>query len=94
MAAMNDMMDTSLDSVPFGIACRVTGFDEHAVEADAESGATALRLIELGFGEGARVVKRHAAPVTLDPLAIEIGGHMVAMRRADARLVLVSEEQA
>ena len=80
----------TLDDQPFGQPCRVAGYDEAAVERDAESGAAALRLMELGFDQGVRVVKRHAAPVTLDPVTIEIGTHMVAMRRADARLIFVT----
>ena len=92
--AAQDLITVTLDDMPFGQPCRVAGYDEAAVESSAEHGTAALRLMELGFDQGVLVVKRHAAPVTKDPVTIEIGTHMVAMRRADARLILVMPERA
>ena len=87
------MTDLTLDDLPFDRPARVQGYSEDAVAAVPEHGAAALRLIELGLDVGTRVVKRHGAPFGRDPIAVEVGGHMVAMRRADARLVHVRAEQ-
>ena len=51
-----------------------------------------LRLIELGFlpGQPLRVV--HRAPWSKDPLAVELRGSVFALRREDARWILLVEE--
>lgn len=84
----------TLDDMPFDKPCHVLGFDESLLDSDPDCGASALRLMEMGFDAGARITKRHGAPFTRDPIAVEIGTHMVAMRRADARLVFVEPEAA
>ena len=58
-----------------------------------ETGAAArdgLRLRELGFDEGVEVELRHRGLFGGDPISVRVGGNVVAMRRAFARLVEVS----
>lgn len=49
----------------------------------------ARRLRELGFDEGVEVEMRHRAAIGGDPIAVRVGGNIVAMRWAFARLVEV-----
>lgn len=76
-------MSASLDSLPPGSLARVTGF------ATGVNGA-AERLIELGFDEGAEVEALHRAPFG-DPVAVRVDGTVVALRRALARTILITE---
>lgn len=49
------------------------------------------RLLELGLmaGEGVAVV--HEAPMSADPIVIEVAGTRLALRRDEAALILVEE---
>jgi ferrous iron transport protein A len=73
----------TLDMLAPGASARVAGF------ADVEQ-AIADRLLELGFDEGAEVETLHRAPLG-DPIAVRVDGSVVALRRALARAVLVTE---
>ena len=66
-----------------GAVARVAGF------APADAGV-ADRLMELGFDEGAEVETLHRAPLG-DPIAVRVDGSVVALRRALARAVLVTD---
>jgi len=74
---------STLDMLAPGALARVTGF-AHVEPALAD------RLLELGFDAGAQVEALHRAPLG-DPIAVRFDGSVVALRRALARLVLVSE---
>jgi ferrous iron transport protein A len=50
------------------------------------------RLIEMGFVEGARVQLLHEGFIGHDPIAVQVDDATVAVRRRDARLVLVDPE--
>ncbi|MBV8536521.1 MAG: ferrous iron transport protein A [Alphaproteobacteria bacterium] len=50
------------------------------------------RLIEMGFIEGARVQLLHEGFIGRDPIAVRVDDTTVAVRRRDARLVLVDPE--
>jgi ferrous iron transport protein A len=52
-----------------------------------------IRLVELGFLPGQRLRVIHFAPWTKDPMAVELRGSVFALRREDARWILVSEER-
>jgi ferrous iron transport protein A len=74
--------NSTLDSLAPGACARVTGFAPVAP-------GIADRLLELGFDEGAEVETLHHAPLG-DPIAVRVDGSVVALRRALARIVLVS----
>ena len=52
------------------------------------------RLREMGFGEGVEVEVLHRAPLGGDPVAVQVGGGVVAIRRAEARLVELDLREA
>ncbi len=47
------------------------------------------RLYEFGFTEGAHIRLMHEAPFGGDPIAVEVRGTLVALRREDAKLIRV-----
>ncbi len=51
--------------------------------------AEKYRLFSLGFFEGLHIRLLHEGPLGGDPIAVDIEGHMVALRRADAAHILV-----
>lgn len=77
------MSSPTLDTLAPGACARVAGF------ADVDSGM-ADRLLELGFDEGAEVEMLHRAPLG-DPIAVRVDGSVVALRRALARAVLLTD---
>jgi Fe2+ transport system protein FeoA len=59
---------------------------------DVVSGhALSERLLELGLQAGECVRVLHEAPVSADPIVIEVSGTRLAMRRDEAALVLVKD---
>lgn len=77
-------MAVSLDQLPFHTRATVTAIDWAAL-SDGDS----KRLRNLGFDEGVAIEALHGAPFGRDPLAVRIGRMMVALRRAQARSILV-----
>jgi len=65
-----------------------------AIEADRAQGtlpASELekRLLELGFTEGMSVAILHEGPIAHDPIAVRVGSATFALRRSEARAILV-----
>ncbi len=52
------------------------------------------RLLEMGFVEGARVEILHEGFIARDPICVRLDDMRVALRRADARGVLVRVDSA
>lgn len=48
------------------------------------------RLLEIGFGEGDEIEIAHEGPLGGDPLAVRLKGSLVALRRSEARQVVVA----
>ncbi len=59
------------------------------IGADASDSDLNLRLYEMGFDEGVEVEILHHAPISGDPIAVQVGGMVVAIRRSAAALVTV-----
>jgi ferrous iron transport protein A len=74
-----------LDQLECGTAAQISSVDWSQLEAGA-----GRRLRELGFDEGVTVRALHKAPFGHDPLAIEVGRMIIAMRRAVAQTVSVT----
>lgn len=72
----------NLDGIKAGQVYRIVGIDG---ESDA-----AARLQALGFLEGRLVRHRNTAPLG-DPMAYEIDGQKISLRRSEAKHVLVEE---
>ena len=82
-------MSLSLDKLPFRTPAVVTAIDwSRLSETDAR------RLRNLGFDEGVAIEALHGAPFGKDPLAIRIGRMTVAMRRAQAQVIMVEQKAA
>jgi ferrous iron transport protein A len=73
------------------------------VIADVQAGASAgglpaheleRRLLEMGFVEGARVEILHEGFIGRDPICVRLDDMRVALRRRDARSVLVHPDTA
>lgn len=79
----------SLGALPPGSRARI-----HAIEAGASANDLDLRLYEMGFDEGIDVEVLHRGPFGGDPIAVRVGGMVVAMRRADAEHVTVHLDDA
>ncbi len=77
-------MSVSLDQIPFRTPATVSTIDWSAL-----SDSDAKRLRNLGFDEGVAVEALHGAPFGKDPLAVRIGRMMIAIRRAQARAIMV-----
>ena len=82
-------MSLRLDQLPYRTPATVVAIDWAALpEADSR------RLRNLGFDEGVSIEALHGAPFGRDPLAVRIGRMMVAMRRAQARVIQVESVRA
>jgi Fe2+ transport system protein FeoA len=79
----------SLSELDIGKSAIVKGFQDNPLMKSEEK--MVARLMELGFIREALVKVVHQAPFANDPIAVEIRGKKIAIRRADARLVLVQE---
>ena len=82
-------MTLPLDQLPFRTPAVVTAIDWSRL-----SDEDARRLRNLGFDEGVAIESLHGAPFGKDPLAIRVGRMTVAMRRAEARVILVEKNAA
>ncbi|WP_188260181.1 FeoA family protein [Azospirillum tabaci] len=73
-----------------GERARVTGVDERGVVTTLPEGELERRMIEMGLVEGSHVEVLHEAFPGRDPIAIRVNEHTLALRRAEARAVLVA----
>jgi len=77
-------MPVSLDQLPYHRPATVTGIAwESLTQSDAK------RLRNLGIDEGVAIEALHGAPFGRDPIAVRIGRMQVAIRRAQARTIMV-----
>lgn len=74
----------TLDALSPGVRARIV-----EIGADESGSDLHLRLYEMGFDEGVEVEILHRGPIGGDPIAVQVGGMMVAMRRGDAALVTI-----
>jgi Fe2+ transport system protein FeoA len=86
MFAHPPMTDTLDDLRPACIR-RVHGFADLAEDVRC-------RLVDLGLDEGSEVERVAAGPINGDPIAVRVGNHMIAVRRAVARCILLDPAPA
>ncbi len=78
----------NLSDLPNGVRSRVRALEQ----GDAAVGeATLRRLAELGFIEGEPVQVLRRGPGGKEPLAVQVGDTLFALRLAEARCVLVGD---
>lgn len=78
------MRQLRLDQLGAGEQAIVT-----AIEAVDGGSSVARRLQEIGLGEGVHVEVVHRAPLGGDPIAVKADDMLIAIRRAQAALILV-----
>lgn len=86
---------TTIRTISLSLAAK--GFRGRVARVGSPAGGDAVaelerRLIEMGFVEGARVLLLHEGFIGRDPIAVRVDDTTVAVRRRDARLVLVDPE--
>jgi ferrous iron transport protein A len=74
--------DLTLSELEIGDCASVFG-----VASDGVSDPIAARLCELGFDEGVQVELLHRGPMGGNPLAVKVGGAVIALRKAEAARV-------
>ncbi|NBX16328.1 MAG: ferrous iron transport protein A [Proteobacteria bacterium] len=52
------------------------------------------RLVELGLCSGEWVTVVHEAPLSRDPIVLDVSGTRIALRRTEAALIIVDESSA
>jgi len=62
--------------------------------SSAETEDLIRALLEMGVVEGSEVQILHVAPWSQDPIAIEVRGALIALRRQEASLVRVERVQS
>jgi ferrous iron transport protein A len=82
-------MTLRLDQLPYRSVATVAAVDWAALD-----GGDAQRLRHMGLDEGVEVETLHGGPFGRDPIAVRIGRMTLAMRRAHARVIQVSEARA
>lgn len=90
------MMSDSPKPVPLGSLAKgakaeIVGLDETGIHTTLAKGELERRLIEMGLVEGTMVEVLHEGFPKKDPIAVKVGTHKVALRRAEALAVLVHE---
>lgn len=80
----------TLASLNRGAEAEIVGLDEAAVSTPLAPGELERRLIEMGLVEGARILVLHEGFPRRDPIAIRVDDHTVALRRNEAKAVLVN----
>lgn len=83
------MEQTRIDQLPMGKPAIITAIDRAACDP-----ATIRRLYEMGFDEGVDVEVLHRGPVGGCPIALRVGNVTIAIRRAQAALILVEPAAA
>lgn len=76
---------TTLADLRAGQKGKVIGLDM----SRQEDLASAKRLLEMGFVEGAICTLTHLAPLSKDPIAVEVRGTQVGLRKKEASIVMV-----
>ena len=83
VADHDEVVVSTLADLPAGARARIVDV------RDAASPSTARRLVDLGFTPGTEVEMLRRAPLA-DPVVFRVAGYEIALRRAQARAVLVA----
>ena len=80
-----------LSDLPNGARARVTSLVSSSLEVDT---STLRRLGELGFLPGEELLLLRRGPGGREPLAVQVGDSLFALRLLEAECVLVEPQQA
>ncbi|MFC7333915.1 FeoA family protein [Rhodocista pekingensis] len=73
-----------------GQRAEVVALDGQAIATSLHPDELERRLLEMGLSEGARIEIMHEGTFGRDPIAVRVNEHTVALRRREARAVMVS----
>ena len=59
---------------------------------DTSDSGQANRLLEMGFIEGSPIEVAHECPWGKDPFAVHVRGGLIALRRSDAELIFIEDQ--
>jgi len=85
---MTASLTIPLDQLPYRRPAIVASVDWASLSQPEQR-----RLRNLGLDEGVEVEALHAGPIGRDPIAVRIGRLTLAMRRAHARVIAVTENE-
>lgn len=77
------MQQKRLSEIPVGVPVTIRDFEKDEIF---------LKLMEMGFIPGERVIVQQVAPLG-DPIAIEVAGYHLSLRLNEAEKVIVEEEE-
>ena len=80
-----------LSDLPINGQGVVMGFVETATKRDLTHEKFILRLMEMGLVTGAKVKVLHEAPFFGDPIAVEVEGNVIGLRRAEAAQIEINQ---
>lgn len=80
----------SLGEAPRGFRGRIRALRAEDAGGGLPPDELERRLVEMGFVEGVIVELLHQGPFGRDPIAVRVDGATVALRRREARAVLVA----
>lgn len=83
-----------LGEVPPRFRGRISAISTEGITAGLPGDELERRLLEMGFVEGAEVELRYQGLIGADPIAVRVNGVLVALRRREARAVLVERDDA
>lgn len=78
-----------LSSLGRDTEAEIVGLDETGVATPLKPGELERRLIEMGLVEGAKIQVLHEGFPHRDPIAVRVDDHTVALRRNEAKAVVV-----
>jgi len=78
-----------LGEAPLGFRGFIRAIAAERVTGALPPGELERRLVELGFTEGIDVTVLHEGLISRDPIAVRVGNTTFALRRAEARAILV-----
>ena len=80
-------MQTRLTDLPRAASTRIVGFA-------SDAGDVEIRLREIGFAEGDSITPLHFGLFGRNPMSVRVNGAVIALRRKDARAILVETVRA
>lgn len=76
-----------------GYRGRIRALRPEAASSELPVDELERRLIEMGFVEGASVELLHHGPFGRDPIAVRVDGATMAIRRREARAILIAPSE-
>ena len=87
---MSNCTTLSLGEARVGFRGRIAALDIARAKTDLPGAELERRLIELGLVEGVEVELLHEGLFGRDPIAVRVADATIALRRGEARAVLVA----